>query len=193
MKLNKYMHCWLWLYLATIVDDHIRSEDDEYVRHTHMTPARTSISHVSRLRLALLYRIESRRAFYSLVSLCHLLADRVAPSWRVSPPFRSRTSTPDGLDRRLFCSMVRNRTLKSPSWKPAGPATLLSSFSMPILPVDSSPRMLTQVSHTNGHLLTAFQALSQTEEEISTSQFHTSDLYGLLYLFARTRQLNSNV
>lgn len=89
--------------------------------------------------------------------------------------------------------MVRNRTLKSPSWKPAGPATLLSSFSLPILPVDSSPRMLTQVSHTNGHLLTAFRALSQTEEEISTSQFHTSDLYGLLYLFASTRQLNSNV
>ncbi|XAO21422.1 hypothetical protein I312_100172 [Cryptococcus bacillisporus CA1280] len=37
--------------------------------------------------------------------------------------------------------------------------------------------MLTQVSHTNGHLLTPFRALLQTEEEISTSQFHTSDLY----------------
>lgn len=49
--------------------------------------------------------------------------------------------------------------------------------------------MLTQVSHRNEHLFTPFRALSQTEEEISTSQFHISDLYGLLYLFARTRQL----
>lgn len=72
----------------------------------------------------------------------------------------------DGLDGRLFSSMVRNRTLKSPSWKPAGPATLLSSSFLPILPVDSSPRMLTQVSHTNEHLLIPFRALSQTKEEI---------------------------